>query len=118
MSDTKSNLHPRNLHRSSYDFAALTEASPELANYVQRNAYGTDSINFSDPNAVKALNRALLKHFMQLKAGMFLKATSAHRFRGVPIMFTIWLICWPKPIKVEFRKVNALPVWMSVLART
>lgn len=63
MSDTKSNLHPRNLHRSSYDFAALTEASPELANYVQRNAYGTDSINFSDPNAVKALNRALLKHF-------------------------------------------------------
>lgn len=63
MSDTKKSLHPRNLHRASYDFAALTGTSPELATYVQRNAYGTDSINFSDPNAVKALNRALLKHF-------------------------------------------------------
>ncbi len=58
----KTDLHPRNAHRSRYDFAQLIAASPELAAFVAINAYGNESIDFADPAAVKALNRALLKH--------------------------------------------------------
>jgi 23S rRNA (adenine1618-N6)-methyltransferase len=57
----RSSLHPRNKHRSRYDFDRLIEASPELAWFVKLNAYHDASIDFSDPQAVKALNRALLK---------------------------------------------------------
>ena len=57
----KTNLHPRNLHRDRYDFAQLIKASPELASYVAVNAYGNESIDFAAPQAVKALNRALLQ---------------------------------------------------------
>lgn len=57
----KNNLHPRNLHRGRYDFAKLIAASPELAAFVAVNEYGNETINFVDPAAVKALNRALLK---------------------------------------------------------
>ncbi|WP_410499582.1 23S rRNA (adenine(1618)-N(6))-methyltransferase RlmF [Chitinibacter sp. S2-10] len=59
----KAGLHPRNLHRGRYDFAALIAASGELSAFVAKNAYGDDSIDFANPQAVKALNRALLKHF-------------------------------------------------------
>ncbi|WP_269531651.1 23S rRNA (adenine(1618)-N(6))-methyltransferase RlmF [Chitinimonas sp. BJYL2] len=59
----KAGLHPRNAHRSRYDFPALMAASPELAGFVAINAYGDDSIDFSNPAAVKALNRALLVQF-------------------------------------------------------
>jgi 23S rRNA (adenine1618-N6)-methyltransferase len=37
-------------------------ASPELAEFVRPNAYGNTSIDYADPDAVKALNRALLIH--------------------------------------------------------
>lgn len=53
-------LHPRNRHTGRYDFAALIAASPELAPFVGPNPYGDLSIDFADPAAVKALNRALL----------------------------------------------------------
>jgi len=56
----KAGLHPRNRHRAGYDFARLVEAYPTLAPFVGPNAYGNVSINFADPAAVKALNRALL----------------------------------------------------------
>ena len=53
-------LHPRNLHRGRYDFDKLVAASPELAAFVAPNAYGSVPVDFSDPAAVRALNRALL----------------------------------------------------------
>jgi 23S rRNA (adenine1618-N6)-methyltransferase len=59
---TKTNLHPHNLHRDHYDFPQLIASSPELAAFVALNEYGNESINFVDPAAVKALNRALLLH--------------------------------------------------------
>ncbi len=59
----KENLHPRNLHRHGYDFERLIKATPALRPFVKPNKYGTESINFSDPDAVKTLNRALLKQF-------------------------------------------------------
>lgn len=57
----KTGLHPRNPHRGRYDFPRLIAASPELAGFVSPNAYGDESIDFADPLAVKALNRALLR---------------------------------------------------------
>nr|WP_041627443.1 23S rRNA (adenine(1618)-N(6))-methyltransferase RlmF [Owenweeksia hongkongensis] len=58
----KSSLHARNRHRQRYDFKALTESSPDLAAFVKPNNYGDESIDFFNPEAVKALNKALLKH--------------------------------------------------------
>lgn len=54
-------LHPRNRHRGRYDFAALTLAVPELSAFTTLLPDGGTSIDFSDPAAVRALNRALLK---------------------------------------------------------
>ncbi|TDO95861.1 23S rRNA m(6)A-1618 methyltransferase [Marinomonas balearica] len=56
-------LHPRNPHRARYDFTLLVDSFPELAQYVHTNQYGSETINFSDPDAVRALNSALLNHF-------------------------------------------------------
>ncbi|WP_394759748.1 23S rRNA (adenine(1618)-N(6))-methyltransferase RlmF [Flavobacterium sp.] len=56
----KTNLHPRNKHRFGYDFNELIKTSPELKNHVFINEYDTQTIDFSDPDAVKALNNALL----------------------------------------------------------
>lgn len=57
----KPGLHPRNRHRERYDFPALIAGCPELARYVTRTDRGEASIDFVDPAAVKALNRALLQ---------------------------------------------------------
>ena len=64
---TKSELHPRNRHRARYDFAQLIQTSPALAHYVKPNQYGDASIDFSSPEAVKALNQALLKQFYAVR---------------------------------------------------
>jgi 23S rRNA A1618 N6-methylase RlmF len=59
----KSNLHPRNLHRSRYDFELLITNCPELKQYVTVNVHGIETIDFSNPKAVKALNKALLQTY-------------------------------------------------------
>ncbi len=56
----KTNLHPRNPHRFGYDFKQLIASCTELAAFVFTNEYGTETIDFSIPNAVKALNNSLL----------------------------------------------------------
>lgn len=63
MSEEKSILHPRNRHRSRYDFPELIKSLPDLYPYVAINAHGGESVDFADPVAVKMLNKALLKHF-------------------------------------------------------
>lgn len=57
----KKGLHPRNKHGGRYDFTHLVECCPELTAFVAPNAYGDVSVDFADPDAVRALNRALLK---------------------------------------------------------
>ena len=42
--------------------SALTRVSPELAAFLITTPGGNASIDLSDPMAVKALNRALLRH--------------------------------------------------------
>ena len=59
----KTTLHPSNKHRERYDFKLLCEACPELEQYVALNKYNDLSIDFFNPEAVKTLNKALLKQY-------------------------------------------------------
>ena len=59
---TTGELHPRNPHRSPYDFPRLVEALPGLRYFLQPHPAGGDTVDFSNPRAVLTLNRALLKH--------------------------------------------------------
>ena len=63
----KSSLHPRNLHRNSYDFEELISVVPELKHYVFKNDYDTLTINFNIPKAVRLLNKALLLKYYNAK---------------------------------------------------
>ncbi|WP_313269817.1 23S rRNA (adenine(1618)-N(6))-methyltransferase RlmF [Epilithonimonas vandammei] len=63
----KSSLHPRNLHRNSYDFETLITSVPELKHYVFKNDYDTLTINFSIPKAVRLLNKSLLLKYYNVK---------------------------------------------------
>lgn len=63
---SQKSLHPRNKHHGSYDFTSLTETLPELKPFVGVNKFGNESIDFANPDAVRALNKALLKHFYNI----------------------------------------------------
>jgi len=63
----KPRLHKRNKHRERYDFKQLTASCPELAPFVKLNKYDDESIDFSNPQAVKTLNKALLGHFYNIE---------------------------------------------------
>lgn len=72
----KTNLHPRNLDRFGYNFEQLINVSPELQQFVAVNQHDIDSsdseqakqtIDFSNPEAVKELNRALLIHHYNIQ---------------------------------------------------
>ncbi len=62
MQQQKPGLHPRNRHRARYDFKALVRCAPELAGFVRLSPAREQTVDFADPDAVRALNRALLKH--------------------------------------------------------
>jgi 23S rRNA (adenine1618-N6)-methyltransferase len=59
----KENMHPRNVHRQGYDFKQLIKANPALKPFVGFNKYDIESIDFTDADAIKTLNKALLKQF-------------------------------------------------------
>lgn len=60
---TKTMLHPRNQHRQGYDFERLVADTPELKPFTTSNPIGLTTINFQDADAVRMLNRALLKSY-------------------------------------------------------
>lgn len=62
----KPKLHPRNKHLGRYDFEQLIDSCPGLAQFVEMNIYNDLSIDFSDPEAVKMLNKALLKRYYNI----------------------------------------------------
>ncbi len=66
-SKIKTNLHPRNKNREQYDLKALLKEVPELKIYIQPNKYGEDTIRFSEPAAVKLLNKAILSSNYEVK---------------------------------------------------
>ncbi len=59
----KTSLHPRNKHIERYNFKLLVSSSPDLGQFVSLNKYQDESIDFFNPRAVEALNRALLKQY-------------------------------------------------------
>jgi len=63
----KVRLHSRNRNRKRYDLSALVTSNPELKNYIIPNKYGEESVDFSNPLAVKLLNKALLNHYYGIK---------------------------------------------------
>lgn len=63
----KKGLHPRNKHQSLYDFTVLIKSLPALKPFVSINKYDNLSIDFANPEAVKTLNRALLKYFYSIE---------------------------------------------------
>ena len=63
----KAKIHPRNKHKERYDFKILVEACPELAPFVKLNIHNDESIDFADAEAVKMLNKSLLKHFYKIE---------------------------------------------------
>lgn len=69
MTDKKkhSSLHPRNKHQGQYDFKQLLEHNSELDAFIIINKYGNTSIDFFNPLAVKALNKALLSVYYKIK---------------------------------------------------
>ncbi|WP_320823556.1 23S rRNA (adenine(1618)-N(6))-methyltransferase RlmF [Reinekea sp.] len=56
-------LHPRNKHQGRYDLVQLAGSYAPLADFFVKNLVGQLTIDFADPEAVLALNRALLAHF-------------------------------------------------------
>lgn len=56
----KTELHPRSKHRERYKFSELITVCPELKTFVHLNKYNQETLDFSDPQAVKTLNKALL----------------------------------------------------------
>mmetsp|Transcript_28023 Transcript_28023/g.26878 ORF Transcript_28023/g.26878 Transcript_28023/m.26878 type:complete len:356 (-) Transcript_28023:207-1274(-) len=63
----KDGFHVRNKHRNRYDFKFLKSGNPDLIGYVKHNKYGDESIEFSNPLAVTALNKALLSSYYNVK---------------------------------------------------
>ena len=53
-------LHPKNKFNKGYDFNALIQTNPSLKDFVIKNKFDTITIDFSNPKAVKELNKALL----------------------------------------------------------
>jgi RNA methyltransferase len=56
----KDGFHMRNKHRNRYDFPFLKSTNPSLVPFVAVNKYGDESIEFSNPLAVTALNKVSL----------------------------------------------------------
>lgn len=61
-------MHSRNRHNDGYDFVELGKTYPKLNAFVHTNKYQNLSIDFSDANAVKTLNAALLAHHYQIQS--------------------------------------------------
>jgi 23S rRNA (adenine1618-N6)-methyltransferase len=53
-------LHKNNLHNDKYNFGELIKSCDALKPFVFENEYNTQTIDFSNPQAVKLLNKALL----------------------------------------------------------
>jgi 23S rRNA (adenine1618-N6)-methyltransferase len=54
------NLHPKNKFIKGYNFDELIKINPKLETYVAKNQFDVITIDFSIPEAVKELNKALL----------------------------------------------------------
>ena len=54
------NLHPKNKFNKGYNFDDLIKINPKLEPFVSKNKFDVITIDFSNPEAVKELNKGLL----------------------------------------------------------
>lgn len=54
-------FHSRNFYQGKYDFRALIQSEPGLIDHIIRKTNGDPFIDFSNPHAVQALNKACLR---------------------------------------------------------
>jgi 23S rRNA (adenine1618-N6)-methyltransferase len=59
----ESRYHVRNRNRERYDLDALLTSNPVLANYLMPNRKGVNSVDLSNPDAVKVFNQSILNHY-------------------------------------------------------
>ncbi|KGJ87728.1 23S rRNA (adenine(1618)-N(6))-methyltransferase RlmF [Colwellia psychrerythraea] len=60
-------MHKKNRHKQGYNFTDLVKALPKLSAFIIKNKYNNqDTIDFSNSEAVKTLNFALLKNGYQI----------------------------------------------------
>ncbi len=71
MASTKKNFHPNNIHNNGYDFEKLLTSNAALKLFVFENQYGNLTVDFSDPKAVKEINRSLLMAYYNVKLWEF-----------------------------------------------
>jgi len=64
----KPGLHSRNRHARRHDFEQLAAVCPELRAWLRRAPHGGLTVDFADPAAVRALNRALLADAYGIRA--------------------------------------------------
>ncbi len=67
MPTSKAAFHPNNIHQSGYNFSELCKQYPPLEELTFINNYGTTTLDFSNPKAVKKLNRALLFTYYNIR---------------------------------------------------
>lgn len=80
-------MHSKNLHKGGYNFITLIKSSPALATFVIKNKFNQQpTIDFSNPDAVKALNSALLKSHYDIN------------YWGIPKGY----LCPPIPGRVDY----------------
>lgn len=59
-------MHKNNKHKNGYDLNILKTENPTLEPFVFTNKFGKETIDFAKPEAVKALNTALLKTYYNI----------------------------------------------------
>lgn len=59
-------MHPRNKHQGQYDLKQLVKINPELKSFLIQNKYDKETVDFANPEAVRALNSALLNKYYQV----------------------------------------------------
>lgn len=57
-----SKLHPRSKHHGRYDLKQLVKVNPPLGQYIVKSLRNEDTIDFSNPEAVRRLNEGLLMY--------------------------------------------------------
>ena len=105
----KPTLHPRNKNKGQYDLKALIKVNPDLAKYIKTNKLGIDTIDFTNPIAVKLLNKSLLNHYYGIQFWKFPDTNLCHLSQVEQITYTTWLIYWGK--------MTTLLVWILVLVQ-
>ena len=99
-------MHVNNPFDSNYKFSLLVNAVPELNAFIIPGKFARKSIDFSDPEAVYVLNKALLK--WRFNVNWTLKA--GHLCPAVPGRFDYLLHANDLLSKLEGRRARMLDI--------